>query len=218
MRAGELSCLAPGRAHAYGSSKTQPWDILWVHFNGPLASTFFDILCPPDGSHLILGLDTEIRNRWIELVRAHRGVPAGRQLRVNTGLCGLLGLLGDRRQQKCLRYSTKGSSLDPHDLERYVDDHLAEPIQLVDLARQTGLSPTHFCRVFKKHFGISPIDYLIQARLSHACSLLGETSLAVKQISAAVAYEDPYYFSRLFRHKIGCTPTEYRRRQQETLT
>jgi AraC-like DNA-binding protein len=69
-------------------------------------------------------------------------------------------------------------------------------------------------RLFKRQFKVSPIYYVIQKRIAHACSLLTETALPLKQISQAVGYDDPFYFSRMFKKMMGVNPTEYRRRQR----
>ena len=210
-RVGDLLCLVPGAAHAYGSSRDDPWDIVWVHFQGPLAAAFADLIGRGSSRRVALGLDEEIRDRWVELVIAHHGKQPGHQLRVDTGLCGLLGLICYRLQQR----QAAPASADPLELprlQRYVHDHLSRPITLEELAGLVHLSPTHFARVFKQQFGVSPIYYVIQTRLAQACALLVETDLSVKQVSVTVGYSDPYYFSRLFKKMIGQNPTSYRQR------
>jgi AraC-like DNA-binding protein len=87
-----------------------------------------------------------------------------------------------------------------------------EPITLRELATVAGLSPAHFCQQFHKYFGVPPITFLIQRRLTTATSLLHGTRLPVGEIGRLVGYEDSYYFSKLFKVHLGHSPLEYRRR------
>jgi AraC-like DNA-binding protein len=56
----------------------------------------------------------------------------------------------------------------------------------------------------------SPIDFFIRLRMNRACRLLAESSLPVKDIAAQLGYDDPFYFSRLFKSVHAVAPTEYR--------
>lgn len=77
---------------------------------------------------------------------------------------------------------------------------------------QSGISVSHFSTLFKKETGYSPLDFLIRQRLQHAARLLATTQEPIASVSAAVGYEDPFYFSRSFRKIMGCSPRTYRSR------
>ena len=81
-------------------------------------------------------------------------------------------------------------------------------LSVADLARAAHLSVTHFGRLFKRCFDISPMPYLLRMRLSRARSLLERTELNVKEIAFATGFSDPLYFSRQFRKIHGMPPTE----------
>jgi AraC-like DNA-binding protein len=206
---GQLLSFIPGKAHRYGSDKNQPWNILWAHFQGKLAQEFVRSIRRPGGKAVELGMDDELRDRWIELVIAHAERPPGFATRCNTALYGLLGLIVHRLETRS-RAPVAPSPLDVHRLQTYIHHHLAEPLTLESLARQANLSPPHFARVFRQRFGVSPINYVIQKRIALAGSLLTETAMPLKQISRAIGYADPYYFSRLFKKQTGRSPAAYR--------
>ncbi|WP_281869011.1 AraC family transcriptional regulator [Brevibacillus parabrevis] len=94
----------------------------------------------------------------------------------------------------------------------YMEKNYAEPITLESLAEMFRYSAYHLSATFKQSTGYSPIDYLIRIRLEKAASLLTETDASLRTISAGVGYKDVYYFSRLFKKKLGVSPAEYRRR------
>ena len=81
----------------------------------------------------------------------------------------------------------------------YMERHYKENLNLEKLAKQSYLSIPHFCSEFKKYFGRSAIDYVIQLRLQEAVYLLSNINLSIKQIAHLVGYEDIYYFSKIFK-------------------
>ena len=83
---------------------------------------------------------------------------------------------------------------------------------MAELAAQVGLSVSHFSSVFKAHLGESPIDYFINLKMQYACHLLTTTKMSIKQVAFCLAYDAPYYFSRLFHKVIGVSPLDYRER------
>lgn len=212
-KAGSLLSFRPGTPHEYGADRQEPWDIVWVHYQGRLAKAFTDAIRNFGGPHVALGLDDQLHDRWLELIAAHLPHDPRGAVRVNTALYGLLGLVIHRLQQRSQVRPTTGT-LNVHRLQTYIGQHLAEPITLAELARQVNLSPTHFARVFKQQVGISPINYVIQKRMMQASSLLTETNQPHKQIAAAVGYEDPFYFSRLFKKIVGVSPATYRQTER----
>ena len=74
------------------------------------------------------------------------------------------------------------------------------------MAEAAGVSPFHFVRLFRRHFGLTPYQYVIRARLRHAILLLRETSMPVTDIAYEVGFGDLSNFVRTFRHHVGCTP------------
>jgi AraC-like DNA-binding protein len=92
----------------------------------------------------------------------------------------------------------------------YMLRHLDEPLQVATLAAQANISPSHFFALFKRQMGCAPIDYFIHLRMQHACRLLDETVLSVKEVAATLGYDDPFYFSRIFKSVNQVAPSEYR--------
>lgn len=78
------------------------------------------------------------------------------------------------------------------------------------LAAAVGSSSAHLSRSFKRHMGVSLVDYVHLLRIEEACRLLRLTELPVSQIAAQVGYNEIAYFSRRFRRRIGRPPSEYR--------
>jgi transcriptional regulator GlxA family with amidase domain len=92
----------------------------------------------------------------------------------------------------------------------YMQQHLAQPLQLDALATIAHFSRSHFVEIFKQHIGYAPIDYFIRLRMQRACQLLDTSEMSVKAIATTLGYEDQLYFSRVFHRVNHTTPTEHR--------
>jgi len=89
--------------------------------------------------------------------------------------------------------------------------NINRPLQVSTLAAQANVSPSHFFALFKQMTGRPPMDYFTKLRMSHACRLLDSTSASVKEVAAALGYNDPFYFSRVFKSVLAVAPVHYRR-------
>ena len=82
---------------------------------------------------------------------------------------------------------------------------------IADLSRIAAMAPSTLLPVFRKATGRSPIEYLLEVRLSKAAEKLLKTDDPVSEIAAACGFSDPNYFSRCFRRRYNTSPREYRR-------
>lgn len=91
----------------------------------------------------------------------------------------------------------------------YIRGNYEKPLQLSDAAEACGVSAGYLSRLFGDQLGLSFIDYLTQVRMRVAEDLLVENKLPIKEIAYAVGYQDPNYFSRIFKKQKGIAPTSY---------
>lgn len=94
----------------------------------------------------------------------------------------------------------------------YIDDTFAQDISLEDIARKVGLSAAYLSHLFTRQIGQSPVAYIRQRRMEQAQALLLKTEWKVYEIATAVGYDQPRYFSTLFKQHTGMKPNEYRNR------
>jgi AraC-like DNA-binding protein len=92
----------------------------------------------------------------------------------------------------------------------YMKEHLNEPLRAATLASVARMSLPHYFVIFKRCTGSTPIDYFIRLRMERARELLATTSCSVKEIAGVLGYDDPLYFSRVFKAVNETTPTQYR--------
>ncbi|MCY1504723.1 HTH-type transcriptional activator RhaS [compost metagenome] len=92
----------------------------------------------------------------------------------------------------------------------YIEQNLAEPLSLGELAGLAALSEYHFARMFRASFGMPPHRYLLARRLARACRLLRESPLPLGEIALACGFASASHFANRFREALGGTPGEYR--------
>ncbi|GAB6930843.1 hypothetical protein JCM10914A_48260 [Paenibacillus sp. JCM 10914] len=99
----------------------------------------------------------------------------------------------------------------------YLNSHYMNPIEIGALPRLAGLTPSAYCRSFKKLTGLSPSGYLTRLRLSKAKELLLTSDRpTLKEIASSIGYSDELYFSRVFKKTEGISPTGYASRKHHT--
>lgn len=95
-------------------------------------------------------------------------------------------------------------------VEHYIDAHYAEDISMDRLGQLFYVSPYHLAHLFKQNTGYTIKQYILRRRIGEAQSLLYDTKDSIASIAAAVGFDDPAYFSRLFAKYVGMPPSEYR--------
>lgn len=96
-------------------------------------------------------------------------------------------------------------------IKQYIIAHCDEEISLETIAKQVDLNPFYISKMFKEQLGINYIDFLTECRIDKAKSLMGNSERSLKEITFEVGYNDPNYFSKVFRKSCGMSPTEYRK-------
>jgi transcriptional regulator GlxA family with amidase domain len=93
---------------------------------------------------------------------------------------------------------------------RWLQDNCERPISVVDAAQVAAMSERNFLRRFKIEMGITPSDYLLQARLAVTCALLTDSELPVDKIARRSGMGNGDRLAKIFRKRLLISPTEYR--------
>ena len=94
--------------------------------------------------------------------------------------------------------------------EKLIEEGLGAPLRVSELAERVGISHNQLIRLFQEEHGVSPQEFIRHRRQNHACRLLLQTSLPVKQIADAVGIYDLAQFNRLVKSASGLSPRELR--------
>lgn len=93
-----------------------------------------------------------------------------------------------------------------------MDTRFRENLPLLELASAAGMAPAYFHRRFRSAFGLCPHEYMEKRRMNLARNLLADPGLRIKEVAAAAGYDNPFYFSRVFRLRFGISPSGLRAR------
>ncbi|NEU66919.1 helix-turn-helix transcriptional regulator [Spirosoma agri] len=97
--------------------------------------------------------------------------------------------------------------------KRFIDTNYGSPLRLTDIAGEAFFSPFHFIRLFRKFYGRTPHQYLIEVRIKQAKRLL-LTDKKVQEVCFLVGFDSPSSFTGLFRKMTGLTPSEFSANQK----
>lgn len=202
--------LPPRRAHHYAADARNPWSLFWFHFVGRRAADYAGLLREGSASPRFWVQDVDqLADAFEECYRHVLGGHLDPELfGLSTSFARLLGLC---------RLLQRSSSLRRRQTEdrilkslRFLRENLQRTLTLEEMARHAGLSVPHFSAMFRKQLNCSPLEFHIRLRMGRACALLESPARTAAEIAYGLGYADPLYFSRLFRRKIGLSPSAYR--------
>lgn len=93
----------------------------------------------------------------------------------------------------------------------YFNEHYSEDISIDEYAQNNHVSVSWFIRNFKQCTGSTPMQYILSKRIYNAEILLHDSTYNVTEIAEIVGYDNPLYFSRIFKKVKGISPSEYRK-------
>ncbi len=92
--------------------------------------------------------------------------------------------------------------------------NLHKQLTLEEIAAYAKYSPTYLSNIFSQKSGMSIINYFNLLKIQKACSLLDFTDKKIKEIAYELAFNDPYYFSKVFTKHMHLSPREYREKKK----
>ncbi len=124
-------------------------------------------------------------------------------------LVKLLQRYGKRRPEEAA-LSARFTSAHYHRVLAYIRKRLDQTITVEELAREAGMSASHFSRVFKETLGATPMQYVLAYRIEQAIKLMADATLPLGEIALACGFADQAHFSRSFKQVTGQTPRQFR--------
>ncbi|HEY0109217.1 MAG TPA: AraC family transcriptional regulator [Fibrella sp.] len=214
LQAGDMYAIAPGVPHSYAADPTNPWTIYWFHINGTACQ---ESVWAATGNHENLAQVVRVvfSNERITLFdRIYEaflnGYSQSNLLFANLTLPYFLAsfVLPDNFRPKtkvALPINATDKAI------QFMQDNLANPVTLDNIAQAANLSVSFFSRKFKQDTGYAPIEYFNHLRVQKACQLLHFSDLRINEVASQLGIDDPFYFSRLFKNQMGISPVEYRK-------
>ncbi len=215
-QAGRIAFDAPAlfwlfahRRHAYGPD-SGGWDERWALFDGAMVQDFIRLRLMSEEAPLVQLRDLGAMQRLFGMLHT--------EMLDDTALgqasaAATLHRIVIRAARQANTPERRSEDVDT----KIVEDLRHRALENLDLAAFAAghrMSPATLRRKFLAATGLSPKAYQLRLRIDRAKELLTTTELSVEAISLDVGVEDAFYFTRLFRDREDCSPTEFRRRHR----
>jgi AraC-like DNA-binding protein len=183
------------------------WESLWIGFQGDYINRLVPGFISPDQPIFVLNRPVEFEMAMRDFVEGMVEAPLEYPLSTGGEVLALLGRLLELKEmnEPGTKYFYAVRKAQAHILR-----HAFETIDYHRLAQQIGVSETTFRRAFLKLAHQTPLQFQLAIRLKHACKLLEETDFPIAEIAQKVGFDLHHYFTRLFKEKLGCSPTYYK--------
>ena len=210
LEPGDLLFLPPRERHVYSANPRSPWTIFWMHFRGLRAEDYLDLLGVSPSRPVASVDDPAVLFEAFEDTFRHatHGFSEAAMAGISTSFARLLGLA--RVHQRSPGSRSRRSENRLLKVLAMMREDLAHPWTLEELALQSHISVPHFTELCRRQTGMPPLGLLIRLRLQRAMDLLQQGNHNVAEAALAVGYDDPFYFSRLFRKHMGMAPSACR--------
>lgn len=210
VKAGNIIMLFPGEWHRFKPIKQTGWDEFWVGIKGNIMDNlvqghFFNI----ENAVLDIGVHESIIQLLTAVIDKTREEKTGYQPLVSGIVMHLLGEIHSFTKNKS--YIAEDSTESIIEKARVIlRTNVVEDITMEKVAEQLNVSYAWFRKAFKLYTGIAPHKYLTQLQIEKAKEYLNDRNLSIKEIALQLNFESTFYFSRLFKEKVGVSPEAYR--------
>lgn len=208
--AGRMVLIQPRQEQRYEYFGEDKPEVYWVHFTGSdVKNILRSYNIPMDDPIFYSGASSTYSYLFKEMINELQNCKTGYEDLLTMYLRQIFLLVQRTRQEERPTVSTYIQE-EMEFARRYFNEHYNEPISIQEYAESRNMSVCYFQRNFKQIVKHTPMQYLLTIRVNNAASLLETTDYSMAEIAAIVGYEDPLYFSRLFRKIKGVSPRDYR--------
>ena len=195
----------PDITYFYPQREKHPWSFLYIVLSGvenwvrELNTAFGHIFQLAEKDAFIL---------QIQKFYAHSGptmsLPSSTQMQLISTLFVELFRIGEKEGCRTQRGSLIDKAI------AIMTDHIESRLSTSDIAKDLGISTEHLCRLFRAEMHLSPLVYFQRQQIQHACALLMNQDVTIKEVAARLQIDNISNFTRFFKQYIGMTPAQFR--------
>lgn len=209
IRSGSMLIIPPYVWHSYYPDKKTGWQEYWIGFRGRhIDERYRNGYFSPDNIVRYIGYRENIIDKYKEALEL--------SVKEQLGYQQVLAAIANSILAYVIFYDRNGSYSNDLMAEKInqarsiMRENMLGEVNLEEVAEKINMSYSWFRKTFKEYTNLSPAHYMMQLKLQKSKSLLLNSTKSVKEISFYLNYEDPAYFSAIFKKYVGCTPTEYK--------
>ena len=207
--AGNMVLYRPHQPQQYAYYLKDKPEIFWLHFTGSESPLLTSKAGFEAGQILYTGVSSKYQELFLSIIREIQ-LPRPCFEDLTALYLRQLFLLLNRQKQEGGSQKTEIQK-EMEKTVHYFHENFSVDIEISHYARSLHMSTCWFIRSFKQYTGMPPRQYLTSIRVKKAQELLESTDYGVGEIGSIVGYENPLYFSRIFKKQTGISPAEYRK-------
>lgn len=212
LKKGDLFLICPNTTIYYEADKNDPWDYIWVGFQGIKSTTYLEYAGLSKNSLIGHFYNTSFILACVQQMMLSRTLTYFNELKRQSALLQVFSALIEERYYSL---SEEEQSEYPHRvyLEQaldYISKNLKNNIRISDIANHIGIDRSYLTTIFKSTLNLSPQEYLITYKIDRAVALLENPDIKISNIGLELGYSDPLTFSKMFKRYKGVSPSEYR--------
>lgn len=215
VNAGNMVIYRPKEEQRYYYYGTDHTEVYWVHFTGNNVKNILRKYGIPDEAHVIhTGTSLEYKHIFLQMIQELKLCKEDYEELLVNYLKHLLIML-----HRLDSHKPKGKNRllmeEMDSAVRYFHENYTKAISIEEYATEHHMSISWFIRNFKEYTEATPTQYIQSLRISNAQTLLETTNYNVSEIAQILGYDDPFYFSRVFKKQSGLSPSEFRKQLQQ---
>ena len=210
LRKGQGFLIEPEVQTFYQADEEVPWTYLWIGFGGKKAEDYLRDL-GLNKKQLIFqcGCGEELKQIVYSMLK-HRKYTAANEYFLEGLLYTFFGTLKEN-MEIAGNAGEKDGNLYVRKAVEFIQNNYADPVRVKDIADYVGVNRSYLYTLFQDNLQLSPKEYLTNFRLTRAAELLQLTDLSVETVAMSCGYQDALGFSKIFKAKMGITPSAYRK-------
>ncbi len=205
---GNMILYHPSDPQKYSYQKKDKYESVYVHFSGISAKQILDELGIENKQIMPISATDEMDLLVEKLLPEHRLAKKGYKLLESSILINML-CLAARGNEENTDYTTTKQKIEKILLK--MESNITNNFTIKDYADELFLSVDRFSHLFTETVGVPPHRYMLSLKMTRAKQLLMQTEHSISEISKFIGFQDPLYFSRIFKKHCGVTPMQYRK-------
>lgn len=204
-----LTLMDTSKKFGVGPCEGSTWEFLYIHFDWLGFNSIYETLTR-SGNVFTLSMPAMAEEEFWSIYKLKKEEDIRFEF---LAFQKILNLLGEIYMGTAPDTGHKSSRPEIDRVLEYVRGNYRKPIYLHELSSMAGYNEDYLSRTFKRETGYSLQEFIIKCRLEAAKSLLLKSRCPIKEVAVTAGFDNPAYFSRLFKARVGVTPLEYREKR-----
>lgn len=210
-QAGDIYILPARHRHKYYSDAKDPWIKIWFNISGELVDRIFACYNLEKTYH-IEGLPIyPLFREFLDNANAAADMYAAQDA------CAVVLLKIAQAVAAHIHLTPPKAPTLAQILKEKIDNLTDFTADFDSLLTNLYCTKSHIIRLFKKEYGVTPYNYLLQRKLTQAKMLLENSAMPIRDIALTLGFRDSHYFSNFFKKEVGTSPLKYRKNKQTPL-